>query len=514
MKTLSRSGATFASIAVLLVISLAIMFLVGQLIIDANAKLLASQALLDRLTDTLSIVKDAETGQRGFLITGNDAYLVPYRQAQSELADQLNALRDDARHANLEEKSIDDLSQVIGKKMTELEKTIDVRRSAGLDAARAMVNTHLGKSYMEDIRVRVLGLADHARNTVRHQSERATQWEWVRTIAFTVITAVDLLFILWSYRRLRAESAAKEAAALDVLRQKNLLGVTLSSIGDAVIVTDTSATIVFMNKVAEALTGWTDGSANGQPCDAVFRIINEHSRQPVESPVDKVLKTGHTVGLANHTLLIRKDGSELPIDDSGAPVRDASGNVHGVVLIFRDFTHQREASNKLINAMRDLEAANKAKDRFVAMISHELRTPLTPVLGTLTAWEMSDTLSPDLRDEVRMLRWNVELEARLIDDLLDLTRLNAGKLSLKLETADVHQYVRSVLTIFQREIDEKQLKIDLSLAAAEHFVRCDTARLQQVIWNILKNSAKLTAMGGLIRVSTENDDGRLVLKVA
>ena len=128
-------------------------------------------------------------------------------------------------------------------------------------------------------------------------------------------------------------------------------------------------------------------------------------------------------------MLIRKDGTEIPIDDSGAPVRDADGTLRGVVLVFRDFSEQKNIEKSLRKAKAEVEAASNAKDQFLAALSHELRTPLTPVLATLTSWEASDQLPASLVADVQMLRRNLELEARLIDDLLDLTRIEKGKFS-------------------------------------------------------------------------------------
>lgn len=142
----------------------------------------------------------------------------------------------------------------------------------------------------------------------------------------------------------RAERVRAEAAAQ---AERERLRVTLGSIGDAVIATDTAARITFMNAVAEALTGWTQADAAGQPIAEVFRIINEHTRATVESPAERVLREGVIAGLANHTLLIARDGSEIPIDDSGAPIRDARGQTLGVVLVFRDIRERKAAEAAL-----------------------------------------------------------------------------------------------------------------------------------------------------------------------
>ena len=131
--------------------------------------------------------------------------------------------------------------------------------------------------------------------------------------------------------------------------------VTLASIGDAVIATDTLARVTFLNPVAKALTGWPQADAIGQPLTEVFRIVNEQTRQTVEDPGAKVLRTGTVVGLANHTALLARDGREMPIDDSGAPIIDDRGAVVGVVLVFRDVTQRRQAD--------EAEALRRANER-------------------------------------------------------------------------------------------------------------------------------------------------------
>lgn len=131
------------------------------------------------------------------------------------------------------------------------------------------------------------------------------------------------------------------AAQSRVTESREVFRVTLRSIGDAVITTDTAGCVTYINGVAESLTGWSHKDALGQPLESVFRIVNEVTRQPVENPATRALRQGIVVGLANHTVLIKKDGSECPIDDSAAPIRDEQGHVSGCVLIFRDVTAQR-----------------------------------------------------------------------------------------------------------------------------------------------------------------------------
>jgi PAS domain S-box-containing protein len=154
-----------------------------------------------------------------------------------------------------------------------------------------------------------------------------------------VFMLVAVLMVWLTVKRQQAEAA--------LFDQREQLRVTLTSIGDAVIATDAQGRITFMNAMAEALTGFSQAEAASRPIGNVFHIVNESSREPVESPVSKVMRTGTIAGLANHTILIAKDGREIPIDDNGAPIRDDQGEISGVVLVFRDITERRQAEATL-----------------------------------------------------------------------------------------------------------------------------------------------------------------------
>jgi PAS domain S-box-containing protein len=158
----------------------------------------------------------------------------------------------------------------------------------------------------------------------------------------------------WMGERLHAARWAAIEATETALAEHERLSVTLSSIGDAVIVTDPAGRVVSLNPVAESLTGWSLESARDKPLGQVFRIINEETRRAVEDPCAAVLRTGTAVGLANYTVLIGNDGSERPIDDSAAPIKDSEGRVRGVVIVFRDVTEKRAAAKALVRSQREL----------------------------------------------------------------------------------------------------------------------------------------------------------------
>ncbi|PYL63777.1 MAG: hypothetical protein DMF25_09410, partial [Verrucomicrobia bacterium] len=157
--------------------------------------------------------------------------------------------------------------------------------------------------------------------------------------------------------------------------------------------------------------------------------------------------------------------------------------------------------------LQEKARSNLAKDQFLAMLSHELRTPLTPVLSSVLALEHEESMSENVRESLQMIHRNVELEARLIDDLLDLTRISQGKVQLNLETVDAHKLLCNALEICQAEIGQKRLDLRVDLTAEKFHLKADRARLQQIFWNLIKNSVKFTPNGGQISIFTRDDPG-------
>jgi PAS domain S-box-containing protein len=203
------------------------------------------------------------------------------------------------------------------------------------------------------------------------------------------------------------------------------------------------------------------------------------------------------------TSFVHPDGSVVPVLIGLAMV---DGSATEAVAFTIDLTERKRAERELRSAKEAAEAANKSKDQFLAVLSHELRTPLTPVLAVTTAARDNADLSPEIRGEMAMIHRNVELEAKLIDDLLDLTRIGRGKLQLQPETVDVHRVIAAAIEVSSSgEMASKKLSIEQDLAAEQHYVRADPARLQQIFWNLLKNAAKFTPAGGRITIRTFAD---------
>jgi CheY-like chemotaxis protein/nitrogen-specific signal transduction histidine kinase len=163
------------------------------------------------------------------------------------------------------------------------------------------------------------------------------------------------------------------------------------------------------------------------------------------------------------------------------------------------------------DARTEAERANSAKDQFLAVLSHELRTPLTPVMLAASILENDRELPERVREDLQTIRRNVQLEARLIDDLLDLTRITRGKLQLDLHVVDIHELIRSAIDICCRD---SRVKLEVKLEAAEHFVHADPARIQQVFWNLLNNAQKFTPQGGKISIHSSDSGSEILITVS
>jgi PAS domain S-box-containing protein len=366
---------------------------------------------------------------------------------------------------------------------------------------------------------RIVGLANHSVLIDRDGGEHpiADSAAPIRDAAGAIIGVVLV------FRDVTEQRRAEEAIA----EQREWLETTLASIGDAVIATDEHAKVVFMNPIAEHLTGWSIDQARGRPCTEVFDIVNEDTRRTVENPATRVLKEGIIVGLANHTTLISLDGTERPIDDSGAPIRDKNGRTIGAVLVFRDIGDRRKAEaerrdaaverERLLTAERtaraDAERANRVKDEFIAMVSHELRTPLNAILGWTQLMRQSPTNTGVIERGLDVVSRNTRIQTQLISDLLDMSRIISGKLRLSIEEVDLPALIDNAIEAVHQPARNKGIAIHRELGAMPP-IAGDPARLQQVIWNLLLNAIKFTPDGGSVLVRLRSVGGDAEITVA
>jgi PAS domain S-box-containing protein len=341
---------------------------------------------------------------------------------------------------------------------------------------------------------------------VQHEGWRIRK-DGSRFWADAVVTALrDADGRLEGFAKITRDLTKRKRAEEAIHRAKEELAVTLHSIGDALIATDAAGRVTRMNPVAESLTGWPLSEAAGRPLDSVFRIVNEESRATVENPVERVLREGIVVGLANHTVLISRDGTERPIADSAAPIH-ANESVEGVVLVFRDQTHERKVEQERIERVA-AEQANRAKDEFLAMLGHELRNPLAPIVTALQLMKLRD--GTRFSKEREVIERQVEHMVRLVDDLLDVSRIARGKFALKRVSVDLLEVLARAVDTVSALLEQRRQHLTVDAQAPAVRVEGDEDRLVQIFVNLLTNAAKYTNVAGHVRVRLLKNDGATV----
>jgi PAS domain S-box-containing protein len=318
--------------------------------------------------------------------------------------------------------------------------------------------------------------------------------------------------VLFASSRREAEKRLRE--------QREWLRVSLKSIGDAVIATDIRGSVNFINPTAEALTGWTLSEAVNKPLEEVFRLVNEETRQPAENVFTVVKREGIVVGLANHTLLIAKDGREIPIEDSGAPIKDQSGRMIGVIVVFHDVSERRRTEQERVELLKreqaarsEAEAASRLKDEFLATVSHELRTPLTAIVGWSSMLRTNSFSAESTARALETIERNAKAQTQIVEDLLDVSRIITGKLQINSRPVEFAPTVEAAVATMRPAAEAKGITLQVSIDHAAGLVFGDPDRLQQIIWNLVSNAIKFTPENGQIEVRLERVDSYFELSV-
>jgi PAS domain S-box-containing protein len=311
----------------------------------------------------------------------------------------------------------------------------------------------------------------------------------VRILVFSLVSTVIAVLI---------GSMGSIQHRLDIERKR--LDVTLRSIGDAVIATDARGRVTFMNSAAEATTGWRQIEATGRSLPEVFNIVNEQTREHVENPVDKVLRVGRVVGLGNHTILIRKDGSEIPIDDSAAPIVN-TGVLTGVVLVFRDVHEARQSDAALLRAEKLASVG-----RLAATIAHEINNPLEAVTNLLYLIGASDNLGT-AKSLAIAAQQELARAAHVTKQTLSFARQGGMQEETKLQ-----DILDGTIALYEPKARAKDVTINKRYRG-DGVVILSPNDLRQVISNILSNAIDAERPGGRIDVRVQTSGVQMALRM-
>ena len=632
--------------------------------VDATAGRVAhTREVIGALELVLRLNVDAESGVRGYVIAGDEAFLDPFVKAKDELPPALLHLRATTADNPAQQERLADLERQVNEHMQFRAAITELARTERPEASRRQLQDGEGKQRVDAIRASVGALRAVEDDLLQQRVVASNAADRRAQLTLAILAALTVALVLGTYVVLRRTLNARVLAEQALRESEESLAITLGSIGDAVLATEVQGHVTRMNPVAEQLTGWTLAEARGLPVADVFRIVNEQTHEPALVPVDLVLTTGSVQGLANHTVLIARDGSERAIADSAAPIRRAGGEVVGVVLVFRDVSDERRAeletlrlnqtldervrerteelrrtearlrntldnliegcqiigfdwryqyvnaaaaaqspasvesmlgrtitdvrpgiectplyaalkrsmearsteqiedefvradgsssvlqlviqpvqegifilsmdisarkhaeklrqaaqnelerrvierteelrfaSEELESKNAQLEQANRLKSEFLANMSHELRTPLNAVIGfsEILRSGMAGELTPRQREFAGDINTSGAHLLSLISDILDLSKIEAGSMTLETEEVSLVPLLESCLAIVRDKALARSLDLRCEIDPTLGVIEGDTRKLKQIVYNLLSNAVKFTDADGRV----------------
>ncbi len=527
MKTVSKFNVAIVVAAVLVAVCMTGLFWSFRRVEDAAEVRKQNRVLVADANALLLDLVNAETGQRGYFLTGDEAFLTPYLSVRDSIKGRVSALLLHSTN-RASQQDVKVLAPLVDAKLQELSNLVVLRRTQDIADAQSLVRNNESKRLMDSIRVTIRDFVDLETTSL---AQREAKFVADLSNLFVGITAASVLALLFalafaylirqragqgSRNLVHAETShlliAQEAisaklqhANLTLAESEEKLSVTLGSIGDAVMTTDAESRVVRLNPVAETLTGWTWAEAAGRPVDEVFRIVNKDTRQAATIPVTETLNKGTVQGLANHTVLIARDGRECDIADSCAPIRERDGAVIGAVLVFRDVTTEyavqqalRDSSaliETVLNTVADgiitfhagdgtVAKANPAAERIFGYTNHELVgrdfSLLVPELGRDHVDDSYEYYKPN--DEARAKGLGREVVGR---------RKNNTTVPIEIAVSEMTLGGKRYFTGIVRDITaRKQVEAALREAGA----------LQNAIFNSANFSSIATDAQGVIQI--------------
>jgi PAS domain S-box-containing protein len=444
----------------------------------------------------IKLMVDEETGLRGFVLSRNPVFLQPLQAADQQIEPEFNILFSMVHRPD----QVARLHRLQDTHQQWEKKAYQEIHSAPFDASTTEQHMLQRKQDMDKLRAQmdeflsiVIGRrAEHAASDIE-----VNQYARIGLVLLVALAAAVLTFetrrvfhkLTTAYTRQIREI---ELRSEESYAREQWLNTTIRSIGDAVIACDTDGNVEFMNIVAEQLTGWTETDAKTKSLHEIFPIFNEDTRVAVENPVDKVRRLGTVVGLANHTFLVARDGTEVCIDDSGAPIRDSAGKMIGIVLVFRDISERRMSEGALMRAEK-LAAAG----RLAASVAHEVNNPLEGLTNLVYIALRSNDLG-----EIHHLLAQGESE------LARIAHITRQSLGFYRETSTPAHFKPATVV---REVTDFYTSRAISLgvsfivnAETEREVLGSAGELRQILSNLLANSLDACASGSTIRIEANS----------
>jgi len=444
-----------------------------------------------------------DNGVRGFQLTSNDIFLQPYRSAQLPLQRSLAQLREGVAKQGGDPHVVDELVLAHDTWRIAFAEPIIQSTLNGTDTRDTGLNLR-AKAQMDQV-INVIARIITGEQRQRAEDVRTWRRQVRQTLQILVVLAIfiGLAIGISARNRLHRVSDAFQGTLEEVRHNAQLtydseqrLRTMLTSIGEGIIVCDIQGKVELLNTVAEQLTGWSLADALHEPVDKIFHLVNESTREDLETPATfpqlPVLPKSPTFdSLANHPILIRRDGTEIPINESEAPITDRDGKLAGVVIVFRDITEQRRAQTTLL-ATEKLAVAG----RLAATLAHEIHNPLDAVINLIYLLRSNPTAA-----ETEQF---LDLAGKELDRVAQISRAMLGMYRESKEpvAVNVEEMLNSILLLLDRQMRHAQVRLHTDFAPGA-IITGYPAELRQVFINLLANAADAATPGTLIEVKTE-----------
>lgn len=465
--------------------------------VDAQSRVAHADEVIQRLYLLRAAIIDEETGIRGYQLTGEPRMLEPYRRGQSTVQDQFK----DLKVLLFPQAQLLRLAQLRDTYLLWEGYAAPASQSGRQVVTPAAVALDLqAKGRMDQMRVQIedLTIAEQRARDTLVLAARLRLHDFLRFVLVAGL-AVGVLIGAFTSSRLRRVSHAYEETlqqlqtrADELYESRQSYMTTLESIGEGVIACDTAGRVRFMNVVAQQLTGWSMEAALGQPLLLIFRAVNEQTREPVERLAEQANHAGNAVALEEPALLLARDGREIVIFRSAAPIRDASGKALGIVVVFRDITEARKSEKALIASEKVAVTG-----RLAASIAHEIHNPLDSV-ATLH-YLLKTEQDPQKRDEyLAMAQQELSRTVQISRAMLSLYRESQVPVEVKMP-----ELIDSVLLLHERRLKDAQIRVE-RMYKSPGKIAAFPGEIRQIITNVVANAIEASGHSGTIRVTIKN----------
>ena len=454
-------------------------------------------------------VVDEETGLRGYQITANEIFLQPYQYAEGPLQRDLQDLRKNIAQQHGDVTPVDELTAAHVQWHVVVADPI-IRATANGEETRDAGTNLRGKARMDAIRRQITAInqqqrdlrsydVEHFQITVRHTIEGAIGLALMIGLMIGVFSRGQLHAVTAAFQR-TLQALRKNTE--EVQRSEERLRTILGSIGDGVVVCNREGRIEMVNAVARALTGWTAEEAVNRPVEEVFHFVSEGERAPVTLPILDVLERREWPAPAHHAVLVRRDGTEISVDSSGAPVVDARGTVTGAVMVFRDVTEQRQTQAALL-ASEKLAVAG----RLAATIAHEIHNPLDAVINLMYLLR-NDPTPEETQSFLAMASSELDRVAQISRAMLGMYRESKTPVAIELG-----ELLRSLLLLLEHHFLQAGVTVVSELEAAA-VITGYPAELRQVFTNLLTNALDASKGGDTVAVGMKRSGDGMEVTIA